>query len=139
MIRRWIVLLAITGCGNREPRPAPTVTGTVICEPHTYDVLGPHPAPNLDVAVGAKRREVLAALQRPVFVDRVAARLQLAPIVITRAVSIRQVKDSQLIEVGVALPDRPLATRICDAILARLRWEHPGVRIVDGCAPPGDR
>jgi hypothetical protein len=137
MIRRSIMLLAIAACGGPDPRP--TATGTFLCEPAISQLLTGAPVSDPEVMAKAEEREAIARFHRPDFLRRVAADTQLDAAVIIHAASIRRVKDSRLVEVGVALPDRVLATRVCDSILAHLRFPHPDVRIVDECAPVDDR
>lgn len=140
------VAIAIVGCSGPAPTP-PTVTGTLLCQP-AVQVLGANPdLPADDAATAALQREVIVQVTGESFVHRVAVAGRFDEPALARAVSARPVRGSRLVEVGVALPDRGLATRVCDAILDHyvterggdrdlLGTHHDDVTILDHCGPP---
>ena len=143
---RWAALIVIVAaCGDTPARP--TVTGTLICQPQTA-VLGVNGAvPDDQATTVALEQQVVEQITSERFLFRVAAEEHVEQATLAHAVTARPVKDSRLVEIGVALPDRAVAQRVCNAILDdymvarmtgddRLAAPHEDVRIVDHCAPP---
>jgi hypothetical protein len=142
----WVAI-ATVGCDGHESPTPPAVTGTLLCQPAMPLLSADAPLPDAAAATATLQREVVAQVTRAAFLHRVAVDGRFDEAVITRAVSARPVKDSRLVEVGVALPDRALATRVCDAILDHYLVERLGggdmmvlprhdVAIGDRCRPP---
>jgi hypothetical protein len=129
-MRAWFVssvAFASVGCKAREPSPPPSVIGTLLCEPHTPHLLGANGTlPDEIEDTKALQREVIARVTSEAFVHRVAIDEGFDEAATARAVSARPIKDSRLVEIGVAIPDRVLATRVCDAILDHYVIERRG-------------
>jgi hypothetical protein len=146
-VKRWLrssAAIAIISCGGRDATPRPA-TGTLLCEPRIA-VMGANPAelPDEAALVEALQREVIAQVTDEAFVRRVAVDVGGDEVAIARALSARPVKDSRIVEIDVALPDRLRARRVCDAILDRYTAErraasHDDVQVLDQCRPPGSR
>jgi len=121
------------------------VTATLICEAEVR-ALGAGAVPDGQEATEALQREVARGITEAPLLGRVAAREQIDAGDLSAAVRAREVRDSRLVEIGVALPDVAQATRVCnDLVDLYLAGRMKGVlrpadvRVSDRCAAAGAR
>lgn len=137
-MRTWILsVFLLLGCGSDEHAPPPPhVFGTLIVEANLSLVLGRIPDEPAETA--ALQRQAVEHLRDRAFLRRIADDQHLDPAVM-RHVSARAVKDSRLVELGVALDDDALAVRVCNAILDRYPFtgETGTISVLDRCAVRG--
>src|SRR5688572_16565701 len=124
-----LMLATIAACNRAAPpppAPPPMVTGTLVCEPPMRVLGSTTDLPDTRAASEALAREIVARVHDEMFLNGVADDVHADAGEILHAVTARAVKDSRLVEVGVSLPDRALAMRVCNAILDHVVAERIG-------------